>query len=244
MARREGARHPRIAWAAVAALAVFVGLGWWVLSGLGHAPTRQVVAPAIAPLVRLRIAYAVTDWSPGLVETSHVVVADVNGADAHSIGTGSAPLVSPDGRWVAYSPASSGIRVVSLGGGHGWTVAVQGSTGNAVWAPDSRDLAVVVGGRSYYGGIVLIPVQPGARPIRLTRWQVMSVGFSPDGRAVVYDTVRGQLVTQAVSGGTPHVVLTASEPEFSPVWTRSGIVYGRGGDLWIVQPDGKGNHRL
>jgi len=245
MARREGARHPRIAWAAVAALAAAAGLGWWVLSGAGHTATRQAVAPAIAPPVRLRIAYAVTDWSPGQVETSRVVVVDVNGVDARRLGAGTNPSVSPDGRWVAYilktDRAGSTIRFESLGGARGWSVRIPYPIGSdPVWAPGSARIALTIA-RYPAGGVVLVTAHPGTRPRVLVRAAIATVGFSPNGSSLVYGLSDGGIAVQSAAGGHTH---TLARGGTNPLWTPFGIVYSGASDLWIVQPNGSGGHQL
>jgi WD40 repeat protein len=80
---------------------------------------------------------------------------------------------------------------------------------------------------------------------------VVSPSFSPDGRQIVYgryDQTGGDLyVYNATSGKAKQI--TRDHKDFDPSWgprwiafNRSGSI--RGGDVWLVRPDGTGTHRL
>jgi Tol biopolymer transport system component len=80
---------------------------------------------------------------------------------------------------------------------------------------------------------------------------VVSPSFSPDSRQIVYgryDQTGGDLyVYNAASDKTKQI--TRDHKDFDPSWgprwiafNRSGSI--RGGDVWLVRPDGTGTHRL
>ena len=249
IARREGGRHPRIAWAAVAALALVAGLTLWALSG--WTGSREVERVSVLPEqptapVRLRIAYSVPAEVPnGAV--SRVVIADPDGADGHRIGPGYDPVVAPDGRYVAYGigrASAAQVRIVELGSASpvSWTVPLRG-TGTAVWAPDSSQIAVA-GGSARQGGTYVVPAHPGGRPRLVTHRFGSGLTFSPDGTRLMFQVSGGAVVTVATAGGPLHTVVPAGQFVRAAIWTRLGIVYADGRDLWIVQPDGSGRRRL
>ena len=119
--------------AIVVTLAMTLVHGW-----RGHA-ALPIHNPA-----RLALVYA-KPTGPGLaVRSETVYAASPTGTDPIPLGEGTAPLVSPDGRWVAFTSGPvSHPGPVLLASTLGGRPRVTGVAGGAVaWSPDSRVVAV------------------------------------------------------------------------------------------------------
>jgi hypothetical protein len=189
-------------------------------------------------------------------------IGDVDGRRMRRLIGGFNPLVSPDGRRVAFNRcrvASENCRV-GLSPGKLYTVSPKGGAPELVsqsfsadgWFPDSKHLL------SVDGRIAKLNVDTGkqtvlARPPR----QLLGWSISPTGDEVVYAVLgkgvpthicpfKGDLfVAQADGGGTRP--LTAEGRDSDPVWVADAILFARekrgcrltpSSGIWTMHPDG------
>jgi hypothetical protein len=163
-----------------------------------------------------------------------VWIAGADGSNAHSLGRGSAAVLSPDGRSVALQ-RRAGIYIVSSRGTHARLVTRRRLHLQA-WSPDGTTL---IANRPK----PLAVLELDAIDARTGRVRVIAGGslygfdFSPKGDELVYSrapTATGQgpcgdqfdLYVTKVSGGTP-TRLTRDGLSGFPVWGPSGIAFSR-----------------
>lgn len=106
------------------------------------------------------------------------------------------------------------------------------------FGPDGRTLAAVADDR-----IVIVPVDGGAaRSVNAPR-AVRDLGFSPDGRRLVFSAgVAQEQIWISSLDGRPARRLTRGE---SPDWsTRGWIAFVRDGQVHRIRPDGRGRRQL
>lgn len=142
-------------------------------------------------------------------------------------GGASNPAISPDSKWVAFSvpvAARPGLYRLPLDGAANEPEFWAEGGGAVEWAPDSRSVVFVRGGRLWRLALegepmALTPAIKGVRtPV-----------FSPDGRTIAfYSTVSGHQDIWLVpaSGGEPRQLTRESMSEddgrFSPAWSPDG----------------------
>ncbi|HEX5251018.1 MAG TPA: hypothetical protein VFW14_15240 [Gaiellales bacterium] len=168
------------------------------------------------------------------------------------LAVGSTPLISPNGRWVAYDagPQNShtGLSLIAATGG---AARHAGTAGYPVaWSPDSRLVAVV-----HDNGYQTVITVVNARTLRATTLAVPSgrnFGFSPDGRTLIFDhdesTARSDLYTVTLATGAVHR-LTHDGRSWEPLWGPREIAFNRysargSGDVWLMRANGTDAHRL
>ena len=118
------------------------------------------------------------------------------------LAVGSSPLISPDGRWVAYvgGPLNhpAGLRLISSQGGAPRLVAISATP--LAWSWNSR-LLVALRTR---GGVVIVDTRSlRTRLIRLPEASE-SFSFSPDGKTLVFQHTTGRgsdIYSVPVDGG-------------------------------------------
>lgn len=218
--------------------AVVLGITLIVVRGRGGPAAIPIAAPA-----RLALVYAKPIGSGVTSEDEVVYAASPKGRDPIALGEGTAPLVSPDGRWVAYTGGTMGrptaVRLISTLGGPPRVAAISG--GAAAWSPDSRTVAV----SASHGSVVLLD----ARTLHVRSLRLHPGGydfsFSPDGSALVYET-NGRhgpdIYTVTIKVDAIHR-LTSGGHSTSPLWGPGGIAFERympngHGDVWLVNADG------
>jgi Tol biopolymer transport system component len=169
-----------------------------------------------------------------------------------------APVVSPDGRWVAFFSTRSGrpaVYAVRAGGGGLHRISpdlpAPNGQGQLAWAPDGRHVAAAWN-NGIVGSFVLTGIDLGARVLERDKG-VTHPGWSPDGRvATVLDSVG--TVTAFRPDGT-RAWRAASNP-YAGAWSRLGVfatavggtvraydsaghgVFSRAGDSATWSPDG------
>ncbi len=179
--------------AAVAALAVLLAFGAWIIRGRDGAAGNDVPAAPEMTLVQL---------TPS------------EGLSGH-------PTWSPDGAWIAYASDQAGsldIWKQPVDGGE----AVQLTNGPEVerqpaWGPDGRALAFAVGGAR--GGVFLVPADGGAAS-RVTEFGANPV-WSPDGRRLAFDW-SGSIYVVNYSGGEPTEVVGGTSGTPYAEWSPDG----------------------
>lgn len=196
-----------------------------------------------------------------LVGEKGVWIADADGSNPRLlVPEGHSPVISPDGRWVAYvggcdsEDACSETVVSSTSGGKPRSVAP--SITHAQWSPDSERIVGARGPTPWDEKLVSIDLESG-KETTLAEGYLWRWSFSPDGKQIVYgrappipeDTGEGQgdLFVVDRDGGDARQI-TDSDRDGYPVWGPDSIAFGRlvpdGGwgwnEIWSVQPDGSG----
>jgi Tol biopolymer transport system component len=183
-----------------------------------------------------------------------VFAAENNGFNAHPIGRGTDPRVSPDGRWVAYVSEAkiSGherLKVVPASGGRANLLIDAADISSVTWSGDSSKLAAVRGSRLGRDKLVLIDIPSGGQR-RVARGFFSGVSFSPDGAGLVYSRARNQ---RAGSGTDVFVASTSSRRRarltydgrsMRPLWgPDEEIAFVKkerkhSGDIFLMNPQG------
>ncbi|MCZ2827014.1 MULTISPECIES: S9 family peptidase [unclassified Modestobacter] len=177
----------------------------------------------------------------------------------------SAPVFSPDGRWLAYLSAEPKgkpqLHVLPAGGGTARRLTDHHlGAGTPVWSPDSRRLAYTarVPEQGRYGTDE--DVSPDAEPPRLIttlKYRADGVGFTNDRRSHVFvvdlpadnaETADEQPTPFQVTGGDADDTDVAWRPdgaELAFVSARhEGADTDRVTDVYVVRPDGGGLRRV
>ena len=182
--------------------------------------------------------------------------ADITGRHPVRLTRGRAPAISPDGQSVAFIRYQANPAVWSV-----WTTDLDGATPRQVftrngnftdgilsitWSPDSRRLAVLDA-----HGLSAVD-RDGTHTTRLVDEVIAGepVSFSPDSTRIAYaDETSGRIFVVPAAGG-PASPITTGPRDYAPAWGTTSIAFarwpapGRPGDVWLVQPDGAGLHRL
>jgi hypothetical protein len=196
---------------------------------------------APAKPVRHLLVYSKVRSAMASIDTARIWRARIDGRHPQSLGPGSDPAVSPDGRWIAFGRGRQ-ILVVPTEGGtprrvyelHRGQPALPGAP---VWAPNSRAFGVS-------DGVGIAVVNPSPRTARVLRLAAAGgFAFSPDSRRIAYDS-SGNIYVVSAGGGKPQQ-LTRDHKAYAPVWGKPGIAFtrfthGAHGDVWLS--DGRPRH--
>jgi len=188
-------------------------------------------------------------------ERGTIWTADIDGSNRRRLAAGNVPDISPDSRWVAFLDRADRLRVVAREGGAQRLLAHDPN--GFGWAPDSRRLAVLIG-----GSLVIIDMQTGRRvTIDRGRNNVLGFSFSPSGREIAWAPKMGELTPTlggydiyraSINGGNVRR-LTYDQGSFYPAWGPTGIAFARFEpftllhppvELWFVRPDGRTLRRI
>lgn len=206
--------------------------------------------------------YAYIDWSG---PNGNLAVRDLTTGESRQLthattaadGYGLNPVMSPDGRQVAYSWWTDGgsIRVIGTDGAKPRVLLqIPGMHIDSVrWSPNGRQIAAAIGdmGGDRTWQIALISVADGTvTRLKSTGWQAPDLGgYSPDGRYLTYAIGEnsGQgIFAIAADGSRETLLLQSGAKNFAPVWTPDGsavvFVSNRSGadSLWAIRvADGK-----
>ncbi len=179
-------------------------------------------------------------------------------ASPRRLTTGRAPLISPDGRWVAFQRCRPQpwicreLRVISSAGGKSRILA-RGVVRQAMWFPDSLRILADI-----HGTLVIIHVASG-KQIVLDRGHFFGFSISPSGKAVVYSRGFSNDVTHAkpnlflawMPRGAPTRI-TEDGRSLSPVWGPQSVASSKipstrdpnERELWLIDPTSLGQRRL
>jgi Tol biopolymer transport system component len=187
----------------------------------------------------------------------------LNGTHAKRIASGNDPVLSPDGRWIAFYRGSHLLVMPAQGGRAKRVFTFRANDLDfriaPTWAPDSRHVAL-----QSYDGFVVLDIRSRAVPLRIARppvgWGsvVSEPSFSPDSRKILYtETGFGDAfcspdfgcsyystlsVVSARTGNRFHLALPQADHvergEFSP--DSSKIVFLAGGNLFVLALRGGG----
>ena len=183
--------------------------------------------------------------------------------DAASNAWAADPLISPDGKQIAYrweGGKDDSIRLIGVDGTHARVLARR-EYGDFLraWSPDGRHIAAI---HYNYSSdlsvqIILISTADGSiTSLKSTGWQEPAIGgFSPDGRFLVYSLTKdeagtGAIFALAVDGTRETPLVQDSANNWSPLWSPDGgrVVFlsSRSGiaGLWSIrvasgQPQGE-----
>ncbi|HET8979333.1 MAG TPA: LpqB family beta-propeller domain-containing protein [Solirubrobacteraceae bacterium] len=232
---------------------------------LGAVAITAVAAVGAASSAQARLVY-----ERGF-RTSHptIWIARDDGTHARRLAAGSSPMISPDGRLVAYRSTSSSARerlmLIAAGGGPPRVLLSAPILLAVSWSPNSRHIAAIEQTRvtrttRQTERTVVIDVRSGAiRPVSRASLPY-SVSFSPHGTELAYtwspsaNPIRDDIYRVAASGGRA-VRLTFDGQSMMPLWGRDWIVFVRQSpatasdpipkqNLYLVRPNGTGRHRL
>ncbi|MEO8519941.1 MAG: hypothetical protein ABI603_01180 [Acidobacteriota bacterium] len=173
----------------------------------------------------------------------------------------SGPVLSPDGKQVAYCweggiGQASAIRVIGVDGSNPRALMpLPGAFAHdIVWSPDGRHIAAAV---DDYGGdktshIALVGVSGGSLSrLKSTGWHYVELGgFSPDGRLLLYSLSKspsdndGGIFAIAADGSGESALVQGPANDTQPAWTPDGqaVVFlsDRAGTpgLWMIRVTG------
>jgi hypothetical protein len=186
----------------------------------------------------------------------HVWWARDDGTRPHRIGAGTLPVISPNGRWVAWIDMThQAVRLRRVKGTFVRTVVRSPDAGTLTFSPDSRWLGLVRGGRLDAYDIA------ARRRSTLARGTINGFSFSPDSTAIVYGTSGSSTAFDAPSdlyvatlAGGARTRVTRDHRSLYPLWGPAGdIVFDRqtrrAGDapiynLYAIHPDGSAFRRI
>jgi Tol biopolymer transport system component len=220
-----------------------------------------VAALAVAPAA----AQATLAYNKNIFD-QHVWVAEDNGKNAHEIGKGFAPRVSPDGEYVAYeAQGKNHVPEMKL-----YSVATKKTktlfgpwreTLTFAWSPDSAMVAALRGGELGKQTLYVVNVETGGLT-RIATGYFNGVSFSPDSTELVFGLAATQnfpaktdIVRDPVTGG-PTSTLTHDHISASPLWGPNGQIvfvkqlnakqrtYGPKNDLFLMNENGGQVKRL
>jgi Tol biopolymer transport system component len=203
-----------------------------------------------------------------------VWVANDNGSQAHKLGAGTNPRVSPDGQTVAFSPFKGGSfsseLVVAPANGiapprrllDNWREPYEFD-----WSPDSSTIAALRGSELGKRALVLVDVTTGVQNV-VAEGYFQGVSFAPDGSELVYaraasegfplrgDVYRFQIPIGQPLRYIPPVRITHDHRSLDPLWGPNGKIvfvkqlgakqrrYGPKNELYLMNSAGKGVQRL
>ena len=186
-----------------------------------------------------------------------VYVADDDGSGAHRIGRGRDPVVSPDGRWVAWIAPGSPQQVMLRRAdrrGRARGLSRSSQVGDLRFSPDSTQLGMALRNRLSVHHI------PTRSTFTAANGYLRGFSFSPDSTSVVYATsgrdddydAPTDLYTLEFDAG-PRTRITRDRKSLNPLWGAAGIIHDRqrvrDGDapsynVFEIQPDGGSLRRI
>jgi Tol biopolymer transport system component len=216
---------------------------------LGAAIALVMAAPAHATLSYVK--------HPGDGKPPRVWVADDNGKHPHRIGKGRSPVVSPDGRFVAWIAPGTPERVVMRLADRSRklrVVAKSSELGALRFSPDSKKLGLVVGRRLWVYDI------HDRESVKAASGNIRGFSFSPDSSTVAFATSGTNASFDAPAdlysfdiAGKARTRITRDRRSLNPIWGVNGIIHDRqtprqgqapSYNLFLIQPDGGSLQRI
>jgi Tol biopolymer transport system component len=158
---------------------------------------------------------------------------------------GGMPVVSPDGKRIAFMSTRDGLPgtwVMNSDGTGARRLPLWADSRYGTWAPDSRHLSVYrAEGDS--AGIYDVEVESGQYRLLRSEKNVRSVAVSPDGSRIVFSASMPpsiSLIAASVDGAERRV-LASDGRFFAAAWSPDGrsLVYMKLGDgIWVMNADG------
>ena len=222
------------------------------VAGVLSSRNGGAAAPTARAPLQVALVYATPVGDAPFPRRELIFRASPTGGDPVRLAAGTNPLLSPDGRWVAYRAGllsrPSALRLISSDGGAPRAAKV--SADPLVWSPDSQ-LLLVHGP----GGVSIVD----ARSLRSTRLRVPegsgSFSFSPDARTGVFERSTGSsgdIYTISITSGAIRRLTEGGRSAY-PLWGPSGIAFERfgagrcancHGDVWLMNPSGDDARQL
>jgi Tol biopolymer transport system component len=145
------------------------------------------------------------------------------------------PVISPDGRQIAYAWWGNGtkaeVKVIQTEGGHPKTI-WQANSENLIpesWTADSKQLLVLHSPPTGDNKLAMLSLQDGSlRAIKSFKRQVLYATLSPDGRWIACDpqadekTTAKDILVLAVDGSREINAVQHPANDSSPVWSPDG----------------------
>ena len=148
------------------------------------------------------------------------------------------PVISPDGRQIAYTwwdvGAKAELRVIPAAGGNPKTV-WQGNSENLLaqsWTPDSKQLLVLHAPPSGDSKIAMLSLQDGSlheiKSVKPQGRRQLTASLSPDGRWIAYNqqpdekTTATDILVLAVDGSREIAAVQHPAHDSFPIWSPDG----------------------
>jgi WD40-like Beta Propeller Repeat len=216
---------------------------------LGAAIALVMAAPAHATLTYVK--------NPGNGDPSRVYVADNDGKHPHRIGKGRSPVVSPDGRWVAWVAPGSPERVLLRLADRSRKprrIAGSASIGDLRFSPDSKTLGIILSTRLWVYDI------HDRASVKAASGNIRGFAYAPDSESVVFGTsgkngafdAPSDLYSFDIAAKTRRRI-TRDRKSLNPLWGPNGIIHDRqkprqndapSYNLFEIQPDGGSLRRI
>jgi Tol biopolymer transport system component len=186
-----------------------------------------------------------------------IFVSSDDGSGARRIGHGRDPVISPDGRWVAWVAHGTPEQVMLRRAdrrGRARGLSRSSQVGELRFSPDSTQLGMALRNRLSVHHI------PTRSTFTAANGYLRGFSFSPDSTSVVYGTSGRNEAFDAPTDlymlefdAGPRTRITRDRRSLNPLWGAAGIIYDRQrvreGDapaynLFEVQPDGGSLRRI
>lgn len=239
---------------------------WWA-AGLAVAALLAggvVAAVALSSGPTVSVAYVT-----GNGDAAQVWIRSLGGGPAQRLGSGSAPLLAPDGSRVAATApaaASYGLALYPTAGGspHRYFTAADATATAVAFSPDSRYAAVVLQSRdpasAAASGLAVIDTTTFAVRV-VAHGQVYGASFDPAGsNRLAFASApspalaaRVDISVIAPDGTSGATRITDDGRSLYPVWGRAGIAFDRqrlrleaepAYQVWVMASDGTGRRPL
>lgn len=178
-------------------------------------------------------------------------IADVDGSHPRQlVQEGSAPELSPDGKWVAYLSEPIGdLYVIEADGGEAKLLA-RGMYSTLRWSPDSERIAANLDSEKRGGAeLVSFDVESGKATTIMRGDEPWGWSFSPDGKQLVFAMAHGSnpnrfsattidLFVASRDGGEAKQITETGDAAY-PVWGPKTIAFAK-----LISHNGWGRHEI
>jgi hypothetical protein len=209
-----------------------------------------VAAAAAAVLCAPPAADATLVYATGAVGADMTIrVARNDGSHAHTLTTGAAPAIAPNGGTVAFQRfAANGTPLYTITTRGGAVRRVATNCASAQWSPDSRLIGCVAQGTNET--LEIVDTTSGRVRRLAVGGTIAGLAFSPDSRSIIWglgDAAfrRVDLWLARVDGSHSHRLIRNA---FDPVWAASLLAFDRQTPrgatsaplfaIWTARPNG------